>query len=393
MSLFSVQNNGVITVDTSEVKEELQEAYKTALGADLVLDTDTPQGQMIANDTYYLTYSQEQLALIANSFSVLSATGSALDIAGGIWGYYRKQNTATVVNARLGGSAGTVIPKGTVFSNGSNEFTLLDNVTISPSGFITGQCVCTVTGAIPCKAGTLTTIVTPVNGLDSVTNVTDGVMGYAEESDGTFRQRITDNWLNIRGRSILGAIIDNVAALDGVISVVGRENYATTARVIDGVSMQPHSIYLDILGGNGADIAKILTQQKTLGAATNGNIEVVYYDPLVEYEYAYNIARPAMVNIYVQVEYSANYYTPADVEQQIINNVLAYVANNPFMIGATISGNDLSNALTNFEYADILSVKVSTTDSDYVDYVQTNIQQVGVVSSGNVSVKLVSNVV
>ncbi|MCH5202383.1 MAG: baseplate J/gp47 family protein [Oscillospiraceae bacterium] len=393
MSLFKVTNQGVITVDTSEVKADLEEAYKEALGYELNIDTGTPQGQMIVNDVKTLTYAQEQAVLALNSFSVLTAKGDALDIAAGIWGYYRKQDVSTVVSVRLNGSAGTNIPLGTLFSNGSNQFSLLDAVTITPSGFVVGQAQCTETGAIPCIANTLTEIVTPVNGLDSVNNPSDGIMGYARESDSTFRKRITDNWLNIRGRSILGAIIDNVAALDGVISVIGRENYATTSRIIDGVSMQPHSIYLDVLGGSGSDIAKVLTEQKTLGAATNGSIQVIYNDDIVGYPYSYNIARPSVVDVYVQIEYENNYYTPANVEQDIINQMTAYIQENPFMIGETISGNELSNALTNFEYANILSVKVSTFNADFVDYVQTNIQQVGVVSSGNISVKLVNNVV
>ena len=51
MSRFNVTPNGVITVDTVDIKSEFEEAYKGALGADLDLASSTPQGQMIINDT------------------------------------------------------------------------------------------------------------------------------------------------------------------------------------------------------------------------------------------------------------------------------------------------------------------------------------------------------
>ena len=51
MSLFYVTNQGVITVDTSEIKSDFAEAYKGALGANINLESSTFQGQMITNDT------------------------------------------------------------------------------------------------------------------------------------------------------------------------------------------------------------------------------------------------------------------------------------------------------------------------------------------------------
>lgn len=381
MSLFTVNERGIITVDSSSLKESVDEGYKQALGAELNLEVGTPQGQLSTNDTQFLSYAQEQAVQLANSFSVLTAQGDALDTAAGFWGYYRKYNTSTVVNASCNGAAGTVIPAGSKAISGSNTYTLLNDVTILSTGSVIGQFQCDVAGAIPCLPNTLNQIATPVNGWDSVNNNVAGIMGYAEESDSTFRTRITSNWLNIRAKSILGAIVDNVAQADNVISVVGRENMSTVTRIIDGVTMVANSIYLCVLGGQGSDIAKVLTEQKTLGAATNGNRTVSYSDPLVQFNYEYQIRRPDMVDLQVQVQYKQNYYTPADVEQQIINNIQSYIAANPFMIGQVISGSDLMNALVNFQYADILAIKVGLVGGELSDYVQTSIEQVGTIST------------
>ena len=50
-TLFSVTSDGVITVDTSKIKESFQEAYKGALGSDLNLENCNGQGQLCINNT------------------------------------------------------------------------------------------------------------------------------------------------------------------------------------------------------------------------------------------------------------------------------------------------------------------------------------------------------
>lgn len=389
MSLFSVNEQGVITVDNSEILTDIQEAYKNALGSDLILDTGTPQGQMIANDVMNLNYAQEQIVEAVNSMNPMTAEGSALDASALIWGYTRKTGTATAVSVTLNGISGTVVPAGTIFSDGENEYSLLDNVSILVTGYNTGMAQCTKEGAILCKKDTLKTIVTPVEGLSGANNATDGIMGYEMESDNAFRKRITANWLNKRGVSILGAIIDNVAQLEGVLSVVGRENYTNETIAIDGVTLVGHSIYLCVLGGSGSEIARILTEQKTLGAATNGETTVTYNDPIVGVEYSYKIDRPTEVDIYAKVQYSKNEYSPDDLEDQVKQALVNYSRENIVGISEPFTSANLDNAYINFPFADILGVQVSFTDGNYSNYAKPKLNQIGVLREENITLELV----
>lgn len=387
MSMFSVTNQGVITVDTSEIKSDFEEAYKSALGANINLESSTPQGQMIINDTAALMQAQSEVVNIANSFSVYTATGQALDVAAAFFGYYRRGGTGTVVSATLTGTANTIIAEGALASDGNNQYALLYTVTIGEGGTAEAQFQCTQTGAIPCPAGTLTKIVTIVDGWDSITNQTAGVIGYATETDNEFRQRVTANWLNKRARSILGAIVDNVAALDNVVSVCGRENYGDTEIEIDNIPLSPHSVYLCVLGGAASDIATVLAGQKTLGAGVNGNTEIEYYDSSVDYVYKYRIERPSFVPIKVQIEYSANAYTSADVESQIKDIVMQWVSENPFKIKQTISGNILAQSLTGFNQINLLSCKVAlASGGGFTDYVTTTISEVATLDESNITI-------
>lgn len=387
MSLFSVTNQGVITVDTSEIKSDFEEAYKGALGANINLESSTFQGQMITNDTATLTQAMSEVVSIANSFSVYSATGSALDVAAAFFGYYRKQGVGTVVTATLSGTANTIIEEGALASDGTYQYALLDMVTIGEGGTVEAEFQCTETGAIPCPAGTLTTIVTIVDGWDNITNSTAGVIGYETENDNEFRTRVTANWLNKRARSILSAIVDNIAAVSGVISVVGRENYGDEPLEIDDITLSPHSVYLCVLGGGASDIATVFAGQKTLGAGVNGNTEIEYYYASIDYIYKYQIERPAVVPIKLQIEYEANAYTSADVETQIKSIVMQWVADNPFKIHQTVSGNVLAQSLAGFNQINLLSVKVAlVSGGDFTDYITTTISQVASLDESNITV-------
>ncbi len=382
MSLFTVTPNGVITVDTVDIQTEFQEAYKRALGADLNLDAGTPQGQLILNDTAMYTAMQQEVVNIANNYSVFFATGHALDVAGMRYGYYRKQGVATVVIAQITGSAGTTIASGAVAASGDNKFKLLDTVTIPTGGTVNAQFQAMETGPIACPAGTLTEIITTTPGWDTVNNAAPGIIGYETESDNAFRERITANMLQKRARSALGAIVDNIAALPQVRSVIGRENVRNVQATVDGVSMLPHSIYLAILGGNDMDIAHVIAEQKTTGAATNGNTTVSYRDPDLNFVYQYQIERPTAVTINVQVNYSSNAYTGADVENRITGLIQDYIAQNPFMIGQTVSGAQIARALSTFGEIDLLDVTVQASGATaWSPFVQTSISQVGVLGN------------
>lgn len=385
MSMFTVTNQGVITVDTSSVRSDFEQAYKTALGTNLNTDVSTAAGQLITNDTTMVTTAQQECVAIANESNPYYATGQALDVAAAFYGYYRKQGVPTTVVATLTGSSGVAIPAGAIVSDGTNQYSLLDATSIPSTGSVSAEFQCTTTGPIECPAGTLTEIITTISGWDSVTNPTAGIVGYNSENDNVFRDRITANFLNKRARAILGAIIDNVAAIDNVVSVVGGENPIDETAIVNGIEMPPHSIYLTVLGGNDATIAQVIAEQKTMGAETVGNTQVAYTDPRIGYQYTYNIYRPTVVPIYVQVQYTANAYTPANADTQIMGLISEYVINNPFKIGQTISGNMFGVALAEYNKVDLLAIKVSTDNSTWTDYVNISQTQVAVLSTGGTS--------
>ena len=373
--MFEVTEQGIITIDTSDIKAEVDEAYKQALSADLNTDTSTPQGQLISNDVSFLKYGQQEAVKALNAMNVLTATGGDLDAAAGIWGYVRKFAQPTVIIATMSGAEGTVIPQNSIVASGDYQFKTLNSVTIGSNGKASVEVTCTQSGKVVIAPNTLTDILTPVSGWDSVTNNNSGVVGYDKESDGAFRKRITANWLNIRAKALLGALHDSLAQLGGVRSVCTRENPTKVSAVVDGVTLEPNSVYACIVGGDNEAIAKVFADKKTIGAATNGNVTVSFNDPESGVLLGYLIRRPDELVVDVQVTWRTNYYTPADIDSQIESTLTEYVNTHPWDIGESITGNNLSNAFDNFKYANILSVKVKTGEDAFGDYVDTTIEQ------------------
>lgn len=256
---------------------------------------------------------------------------------------------------------------------------------------LNAQFACTTGGAISVQPNTINTIITPVSGWDSVSNPYAGVTGYATETDNEFRQRMTANWLNIRGKAMLGSIVDNIAQLDGVMAVEGRENPRNLSKTIDGLTMEPHSICICVLGGDSQAIAKALDNTKTLGCYTSDGGQtgavVSYYDPTVDYTFSYNIVRAQPHPVSVQILYADNPQTPSDIVEKITGQINLWISENPFKPGEPISGSILSQAFVGFPYADILSLEVGDgeTPSSYTNYIQVPLYEYITVS--NISVE------
>ena len=173
----------------------------------------------------------------------------------------------------------------------------------------------------------------------------------------------------MRSKVLLGAIAANVGQVDNVLSVKVLENPVNVQNVVQGVTMPPYSIYVGVVGGAGADIAEVLAKTKTLGCPMVGNTVVSYFDPIAQYNNNYQINRPTITPIDVEITYAANSTTPANVQTVLADTLLAYLAENMPSVGQTVSSFFLNQAFTNFGYAQVYSVKVKlSTDVTFGDY-------------------------
>lgn len=344
---------GTVVPDTALLLAEVEQEFKNAFGADLVVTPDTPQGVLIAGETSARAAVAENNAQVANQINPNLAGGVFLDAICALLGLGRATATRTLVrDVTLAGQPSTIIPAGTRAATAAGDIfetvggTVLDSL---GAGTVNFQSV--EYGPVPCGVGDLTVVVDAVLGWETVTNASAGIPGTAEQSDESLRD-LRRRTLARQGISVNEAITSDVQAVDGVKSMQFRENIAPTTQVIDGISLVAHSIWACVDGGSDEDIAQALLDNKTCGAAWNGAESVVITDEFTGQDYTVLFDRPIDIPMLIRVTVrQANFL--GNVTTTVRDAVLAYArgeipGERGFVVGANVSPFEIAGGVTYF---------------------------------------------
>jgi uncharacterized phage protein gp47/JayE len=177
----------------------------------------------------------------------------------------------------------------------------LDIVNIASGGDFT----CDTIGAEVLPASSLTEIVTPVTGWDSVTNPSAGTTGREVETDEEFRIRRELSIIsgNATDESIRSAVLNNVD------SVTTCNVFSNRTDVTDGEGRPPHSFETVVQGGTDSDVADEIWIRMPSGIETYGNVNggsgITIQDSL-GHDQIIKFSRPADVYIFVKVRRNFN---------------------------------------------------------------------------------------
>lgn len=342
--------NGVLVPDTAELKSNVEQEFTNALGQGLDLSPETPQGRLIEAETLARKAVLDNNALIANALNPDTSFGVFLDALSALTGTTRRWATHTLVLCTLTGTPNTTVPAGSLArTQAGDTFALADDAIIGADGTVKAYFQAQESGPVPCEVGTLTQIISPVLGWETLNNPTGAALGTVTESDSSLRKRRQQQLY--RGSALLNSISSAVKNVDGVLSVYADENYTSVVKTVDGISIQPHSIYVVADGGSDKDIAQAIWQHKSLGCGYTGTQEVtVVGDFGTPYQVAFN--RPD----YQPIQISVSVATPtsgvtADIEQGVKDALSAW-ANGEI---AGISGLGLGVDVSPFEAASAIS--------------------------------------
>lgn len=357
-------NTGTIVADTGVVLTDIQNEFKTAFGADLIVTTDTPQGVLIAAETIARTNVIKNNAALANQINPNLSGGVFLDAICALTALDRSPATRSLVVATLAGMDGTVIPSGVRAQTTNGDiFESIQTVTIA-SGTATATFRAQEYGAIGASAGTLTEILDNVLGWDSITNPAAAILGQSIQSDQSLRalRRVT---LADQGVSLAEAITSGLYKVEGVKSLKFRENVTNATATIDGVSMVAKSIYVCIDGGDDDEIAAKLLEKKSGGCAWNGGVTITTIEPISGQEYDVKFDRPAEIDIYVRV-YVRSFSVLTDPIESTKAAIMAYVNGDlenevGFGVGEPVSPFELAGAV-NRQYPEIYVQKLEISD-------------------------------
>jgi uncharacterized phage protein gp47/JayE len=325
--MAGVTSTGFTPMRLQEIKLALETALQGVFG-DINLESTSVFGQFIGVMSKIMADWWEGLEDVYLSEYPATAAGAALDNSVALVGITRLPAIKTTVTCQLDGTATTVVPSGSQVGNTNGDlFTLLDDVTIPGDGEFEALAY----GAVPAVASTVTTIVTPVSGWDTVDNTDAGVIGREEETDAELRQR-REQSLSVIGAGTVESIRSRI--INTITEVTECAVFENTADITDPVSNRPpHSLEIVVLGGDDQEIADLIWQIKPGGIQLynnpSGGVTKTVVDSNGDNQTIY-FTRPTTMYAHVKVDintYSTEETFPLDGVDQIKAAILEYSSN------------------------------------------------------------------
>ncbi len=381
---WTKSDNGLELSDTSTILQQVQNVFLTAF-PNLNVEPSTPQGQIITAITELFTKAQTDIVEFANVI-LNGGTGIWLDAyCKTYYGIIRKTASKGSVTALISGAVGTVIPAGFIAKSGDYEFETISEYIIASSGNVYAELFAKDDGDFSINADTLTTIITPVSGVERITNPYESVSGSDTETDNELRLRAA-NSLTYRATSIFDGMLAQILQLTGVSKIAGYENNTKNIVTYKNIVLEPNSIAIVCKGGDLKQIGKVILENKTIGAYVQGDIEIPVYEEISKQTYTMRIYRPTQKQLKAELKVITNNLTTQDyttqLQEQIINIINSYKINDeiiPFQVASDIS-------LPNLQLADFKMGLVSATAT--YNPIALNFTDEAVISAENITVGL-----
>lgn len=335
-------DNGLKLSDTSTVLEQVQNVFLQAF-PNLNIEPSTPQGQIITFITELFTKAQTDVLEFANVI-LNGGTGIWLDAyCKTYYGIIRKTASKGSVTALISGTIGTIIPAGFTAKSGDYEFETIAEYIIASGGNVYAELFAKDDGDFSVNIDTLTTIITPVTGVERITNPYESVAGSDIETDNELRLRAA-NSLTYRATSIFDGMLAQILQLTGVSKIAGKENNTKNSVSYKGIMLEPNSIVVVVKGGDLQAIGKIMLENKTVGADVMGDIDINVYEEISKQTSTMRIYRPTQVALKAELQVAINNLTTQDyaeqLKNQIINIIDSYNINDeiiPFQVASSLS--------------------------------------------------------
>jgi len=334
--MYGMDDNGFTIKRLPEIKLDLEEAARKALGSDASLLPDSIEGAIISEFSRIYSEIWEEMYNAWSAFNPNVTTGQALDNISLLNGLMRNPPLKSRAFISIIGVDNTVIPAGSIIRHIATNAEFLTETSVEigvsfPTGTATVFVSARFDGAIEALAGTLTVIGSPVNGWTSAINNTDAVKGQLAETDAQLRARRARS-LALAGSASLEAIVSGVQKIANVTFAGAVENFTDA---VDGNGLNAHSFNLIALGGDDVAIAQTIWEKKPIGIEAFGSTNVVVND-IFGQPHSISFTRPTSIPIYLNVTLSFLGKTPDDAGIIITQSILDYVA------GSLISGQGLT---------------------------------------------------
>lgn len=168
-------------------------------------------------------------------------------------------------------------------------------------------------GPIQQAPGTITSIRTPVLGLDAVTNPSSAIVGTFRETDSQLRNRFRDSKFQMAS-NIIESLYSELINTAGVIGAVIYENDTNVHN--ETYNLPPHSFKVIVDGGLELDVAKAIWVNRPAGILSVGDVSI---DIIDRFGYTRNIrfSRPEPVPFKIRISLTTFPDFPEDGREKI----------------------------------------------------------------------------
>jgi uncharacterized phage protein gp47/JayE len=393
----SFSDLGFISPPESAVLAGVLADLNDAFGGNLNTALETSQGQLASSLTAIIGDKNTQFALLANQVDPSFASGRMQDAIGRIYFLDRIAAEPTTVDTDCVGAVGTVIPTGVyAVATDNNLYVCVQGGTIGPTGTLSLQFACVVTGPIPCPENSLTTIYRTIPGWDSINNATDGVLGQLTENRAQFEARRAAS-VAVNSVGPVPAIRGAIRAVSGVTDCFVYDNAKKLTVTYGGISIAPNSLAVIVVGGADLDVANAIWSKKGGGCGYNtGNTTVTVYDDDPDYSAPYPsydiiFTRPTPTLVYFAITLAASNLVPSDAVTQIQNAMLSAFSggdNGPrATIGSTIFASRFYSTIANLgSWVQIRTVFVDFASTPVQNSITMNINQMPTITAASILV-------
>lgn len=265
-----------LTVNTQqELVDYFTAQYQLIYGADINLDSSSPDGQMMMIFIQSILDVQDLLVQVYNSMDPDNAIGVVLDQRVAINGIQRQAGTFTLTNITIVTSQSVTLYG--LDQNINEVYTIKDNAgnlwqlqTSAPVAM--GTTILSFQSAVPGQVFTVpNTITTPVSivlGVESVNNPTTyATLGINEESNFDLKIRRQKS-VSLSSQGYLQGLL---AALENISGVTSAFVYENPTAATDGDGIPSHSIWVIVSGSaSAASIANAIYTKRNAGCGMKG---------------------------------------------------------------------------------------------------------------------------
>jgi uncharacterized phage protein gp47/JayE len=307
----AIDSSGLTIQTTPEIIAEILDGapgypgMRQIYGADINVDANSPDGQMVNIIAQAKTDVLELSQQIYNSFDPDKAVGTSLDARCAINGVIRNAGTKTIQTVVVTTDRAVTLPgldtsvtPFTVADTSGNQYQLASTYAFIGAASTSLVFQAALIGAVSSLPNTIISIVTVTLGVTGVNNPTTyTTLGLNEETDYALRiRRQKSVALPSQGylEGLIGALLDTTDVTEAMV-------YENDTNTTDANGIPGHSIWCIVKGGTNQAVANAIYVKRNAGCGMKGTVTVSV--PQVDGTFfPIRFDRPTSQNLYISFD-------------------------------------------------------------------------------------------